>query len=242
MSDWRRLKAIRHLSWVAAGLCLFPGAFFMLLSGYASGWNPESLLALYPALIVGGLAFVLYSYRPTSPPAMSHWRPEEELLSPLPRSVELRWSTPRTTMALLLWLIPAFYLVMVLLGVRLLRSDILLLLSFLPIVASIGAAIRKREPVRSLLSTGRVAKGLIRRIVTGQGVFRLKVEYEFDGESFFHWTGNLSQNSWFGPLFAEEALFVTVLIDPDQPQEFVVYRFCDHEVASDQPAWTRRTP
>ncbi|HCP47332.1 MAG TPA: hypothetical protein DIU15_14920 [Deltaproteobacteria bacterium] len=240
MSDWRRLKAIRHLTWVAIGLCVFPGAFFMLLSGYVTGWTPESLLAFYPALIVGGLAFALHGYQPTSPPVMRHWRPETELLAPLPRSVELRWSTPRVTMPMLLWLIPAFYLVMVLLDVRLLHKEVLLLLSLLPILATIGAALRRRSPVRSLLSTGQVAKGLIRRIVTGNGVFRLKVEYEFDGESFFHWTDNLSPNSWFGPLFAEEALFVTLLVDPDQPRDFVVYRFCDHEVASDQPAWTRR--
>ena len=240
MTEWRRLKAVRRLTWAAIGLAIFPGLFFVTLTSHVSGWSLESLLALYPSAIVGGIAFILYGFRPKRPPVMNHWRPEAELLGAMPRPVEKKWSTPKTTAALLLWLIPAFFLLMVVTGVRDFSWANFGVLVIFPILASGIACFHSSKASRTLLTSGEVVRGVIRRIIRARGVFRLKVEYEVDGENFFAWTDNLSQNSWFGPLWAEERLYVTLLVDPEQPDQFVVYPFCDHEIVGPERAWTLR--
>ena len=222
---------------VAIGFAIFPGAFFFYLSLSLVGWLPEVLLGLYPALLVGVIALVLRYVRPSRLPVMEDWRPERELITPLPRHVEPRWWTPRRTLPLLLWLIPAFYLALVISGARPFDWRMVGALSILPMAASAHVLWKLGGVDWQLVERGVVARGLIRRIVAGQGLFRMKVEYEFDGQEFFHWTENLSPKTWFGPLYAEERRFVTLLVDPKAPERFVVYRFCGLTVPGDGPAW-----
>ncbi len=237
MLEWRRIKAVRRLTWVAVGFALFPGAFFFVLSLVLVGWHPEALLGLYPAALVGVIALVLRYVRPSQEPVMEDWAPERELITPLPRTVEPRWWTPRRTLPLLLWLFPAFYLVLVLTGARPFDWRMVAALSAPGLLASLHVLYKLGGVERQLLARGVIARGLIRRIVSGQGFFRMKVEYEFDGREFFTWTENLSPKTWFGPLYAEERRFVTLLVDPSEPERFVVYPFCGHTVPGDSPAW-----
>lgn len=237
MLEWRRIKAVRRLTWVAIGFAIFPGAFFFVLSLALVGWHPEALLGLYPAALVGVIAMVLRYVRPSSEPVMEDWRPERELITPLPRHVEPRWWTPRRTLPLLLWIFPVFYLALVLSGARPFDWRMVGVLSGPGLLASVHVLYKLGGFERQLLERGVIARGLIRRIVSSQGFFRMKVEYEFDGQEFFTWTDNLSPKTWFGALYAEERRFVTLLVDPDEPERFVVYPFCGLTVPGPEPAW-----
>jgi hypothetical protein len=240
MNEWKRIKAVRRLAWVAIAFCIFPGAFFIWATAYVSGPTPEALVALFPALLMGALAAALHFFRPPRLPTSDRWRPEKELLTPTPRRVEARWSTPLVSLPMLLWLFPAFFLLVVVTGVR--EMD-WAFLSFITMPASITtgqglARVWGRE--RRLVSQGEVVQGVIRRIVTGRGFFRMKLQYEFDGEEFYDWTPNLSRHSWFGPLMVEERKSVTLLVDPARPERFVVYPFSHTEVAGGKTAWVPR--
>lgn len=230
MLEWKRIKAIRRLAWGAVLFAIFPGVFFLALYSWSAGWSPEALVSLYPAALMGGIAIALHRVKANAPVTMEHWQPERELITSLPREVEPRWSTPRATLPLLLWVLPGFYLVGVLWGVRELELSFLGVLVLVPLGFSIYALLRRSGVERDLLRVGAVARGRIRHILTGGGQFRMKVEYDYEGETHFHWTGNLSAKTWFGPLFVEERRFVTLLVDRVQPERFVVYRFCGHEV------------
>jgi len=234
MLEWKRFKAVRRLAWVAIGLAIFLGAFFMVISAVLIGWFPEALLGLYPATLMGAIALALHRFEPEHPPVQEQWRPERELITPLPRQVEAKWSTPRATLPLLLWLFPIFWLAMVVAGVRPFEWSWLSAVSAPPLVVTLwvfGRHLACRDE-RALVRDGVIARGKIRRIVHGQGTFRLKIEYQFDGADFFSWTENLSPKTWFGPLLAEERRFVTLLVDPDAPERFVVYPFSSHLVST----------
>ncbi len=228
MLEWKRFKAVRHLAWVAILLAIFPGAFFFVVTAA----HPEALIGLYPAAIIGGLAIALHRSRPQRLPVQEEWRPEQELITPLPRRVESRWSTPRLTLPLLVWGIPLFWLVMVVAGVRPFEWAWFAGLSLPCCVITAGVAWRHwRSLDRKLVRGGVIARGRIRHILSGQGTFRLKIEYTFDGEDFMAWTQNLSPKTWFGPLYVEERKFVTLLVDPLWPERFTVYPFSGHSVS-----------
>ncbi len=240
MKEWQRHKAVRRFTWLAIGLCLFPGAFFVWAMDLVQGPVPEATISLFPALLAGALAAALHYFRPARFPAMDHWKPEDELLGPTPRKVEPRWSTPLVCLPILLWLFPIFFLVLVVTGVRTLDWGALALISLLPAFATGYVIARLQGRERWLLKHGEVAPGKVRRILTDSGFFRMKVEYEIDGEQFFHWTANLANRTWFGPLLVEERKFVTLLVHPGRPEEFVVYPFCSHEVPGALSGWVRR--
>lgn len=228
MLEWRRHKAVRHLTWMALILAVFPGLFFFVLSAA----DPEALISLYPAAIMGGIAIALHRFKPVRLPVQEEWRPEKELITPLPRQVEARWSTPRLTLPLIVWVFPAFWLVMVAVGVRPFDGVWLLGVTLPPAVVTAVVFIKQAfSRDRRLLRGGVIARGRIRHVLSGQGTFRLKIEYTFDGEEFMGWTTNLSPKTWFGPLFVEERKFVTLLVDPFAPEQFVVYPFSDCLVA-----------
>jgi len=228
--EWRRFKAVRHLAWTAILLAVFPGLFFFVLSAA----HPEALIGLYPAAIMGCIALALHRSRPSRLPVQEEWRPERELITPLPRRVEAVWSTPRLTLPLLVWVFPAFWLVMVVAGVR--PFDWLWLggVSLPPALVTLVVLFKHlRSPDRRLVRGGVIARGQIRHVLSGQGTFRLKVEYTFDGEDLMGWTQNLTPKTWFGPLYVEERKFVTLLVDPLAPDQFVVYPFSGHLVATE---------
>lgn len=239
MLEWKRRKAVRRLAWVAAGFALFPGAFFMLLYAWSGNWMPEALLSFYPAALTLTVALVLHTRRQPDCQPPQTWRPERELITPLPRLAEPRRWTPLRTLPALLWLFPAFYLVVVLAGARDLDLGVVALLSLPPLATSAHALWHLGGSDRKLVERGVIARGLVRRIVSGQGQFRMKIEYEFDGRDFFHWTPNLSTRTWFGPLFVEERSFVTLLVDPSRPERFVVYPFCGHSARGQRRAAAR---
>ncbi|MEE2827789.1 MAG: hypothetical protein VX498_01260 [Myxococcota bacterium] len=230
MLEWKRNKAVRRLAWGAIVFAIFPGLFFVILYSWSTGWSPEALLSLYPATLLGGIALALHRLKPSSPVAMEEWCPERELITPLPRSVETRWSTPRATLPILLWIIPGFYLAGVAWGVRDLNGGALALLSIIPAVFTVRALVSRERAERFLLREGVVARGRIRHILSGGGQFRMKVEYDYEGERYQHWTPNLSAKTWFGLFLVEERRYVTLLLDRESPKSFVVYRFCSHEV------------
>ncbi len=242
MLEWRRIKAVRRLVWVAIAFALFPGAFFVVITSWLVGWNPEVLAGLVPSALMGCIAFTLHRFRPALPPAMEHWSPEQELITPLPRTVEARWSTPRMSLPLFLAIFPIFYLALVAAGVKALDWPSVALLTTPSLLATLWVCLKLRSGERQLLEQGRIARGLIRRVLAGRGFFKMKVEYEFDGVEFFSWTENMSPKTWFGPLFVEERKYVTLLIDPQHPEHFVVYPFCGHLVPGEQHSWTRRVP
>jgi hypothetical protein len=226
LDEWRRGKAIRRLLWVAIGLVVFPGSQFVALYLLVHGPSVEILVALYPAAVMGALAWALHAFEPERPAAQVRWKPEEELLTPVPRPVEARWSTPRATLPLLLSLFPIIYLLAVVTEGRDLRWDALTAL----LAAILWSVARAQGRDRQLVQTGAVVQGLVRRIIAGQGTFRLKIAYEFGGQEFFAWSPNLSPTSWFGPLMVEERRYVTLLVDPAEPDRFVVYPFCGLQV------------
>jgi hypothetical protein len=229
--EWRRFKAVRHLTWSAILLAVFPGLFFFVLSSA----HPEALIGLYPAVLVGCIAGALHRFKPARLPAQEVWRPETELITPLPRAVEARWSTPRLTLPLLAWVFPVFWLVMVALGVRPFEWIWLGGMTLPPAVVTVIVLWKHtRSEDRRLVRGGAVVRGCIRYILAAQGTFRLKIEYTFDEKEFVGWTPNLSPKTWFGPLYVEERRFVTLLVDPDMPEQFVVYPFCGHQVSTDR--------
>jgi hypothetical protein len=230
MLEWRRIKAIRRLTWATVMLALFPGAFFVLLTSFVSGWSPESLVGMFPAALMGALTLALRFRAPSRPAVMEEWSPERELITPLPRRVEPRWWTPRRTLPALLWLFPVFYLGLVLGGAKPFDWRMVAALTAPGLLAFVQLVWNLRGVERQLLATGVVARGLIRWVVSDGGLFRMKVEYEFDGESFLHWTENLSPKTWFGSLRVEERKYVTLLVDPKAPECFVVYPFAGHLV------------
>ena len=71
-----------------------------------------------------------------------------------------------------------------------------------------------------------------KKLELDQARWDLKVEYEFDGTEYFTWTDNLSPKTWFGPLFVEEKKFITLVVDRQRPERFLVYPFCGHLVPS----------
>jgi len=240
VDEWKRLKAIRRLLWVAAALCIFPGSFFITIWAAYLEPSMEALVALFPAGVMASVAFALHWFEPARPVAMVKWEPEEELLGPVPRKVESRWSTPRLTLPVMLGLFPAFYLLVVLVERRAMRWDAFLLLATPLALAALRGFVKQWGPERKLVVTGEPVRGLIKRMVTSRGFFRMKVQYEYEGEKFFGWSPNLSQTSWFGPLLVEEFRSVTLLVDPLSPERFTVYRFCGHEVPGAQADWALR--
>ncbi len=240
MNEWKRLKAVRRFTWVAIALCVFPGAFFIWATTAVGGATPEAIISLLPAVLMGALAAALHFFRPGRLPATDRWRPEEELLGPVPRKVEARWSTPLVCLPLLLWLFPLFFLLLVVTGVREMDWAWLSLVSVLPAAATGQVLARLWGRERRIVAQGEVVRGVIRRIITARGFFRMKVEYEFDGEQFYDWTPNLSRHSWFGPLLVEERKSVTLLVDPARPERFVVYPFSHVEVTGSKAAWVPR--
>lgn len=240
MNEWKRIKAVRRFAWIAIGLTIFPGAFFIAAMAWVGGPTPEAMISLFPALLMGGLAAALHFFQPARLPANHHWRPEQELLAPTPRRVEARWSTPMVCLPLLLWVFPAFFLFLVVTGVRPLDWAMLSFVSLLPAAATGQVLARFLGRERKLVAQGEVVRGVIRRIITAQGTFRMKVQYEFDGEEFYDWTPNLHRHSWFGPLLVEERKSVTLLVDPARPERFVVYPFSIAEVAGSKAAWVPR--
>lgn len=240
MNEWKRIKAVRRFAWVAIAFTIFPGAFFIWATTYVSGPTPEAMIALLPAVLMGALAAALHFFQPARLPATDRWRPEEELLTPVPRRVEARWSTPMLCLPWLLWLFPAFFLLLVVTGVRELDWTFLSLLSIVPAAATGQVIARLWGRERRIVACGEVVQGVIRRIVTERGSFRMKVQYQFGGQDFYDWTPNLSRYSWFGPLLVEERKSVTLLVDPDRPERFVVYPFSITEVAGGNAAWVPR--
>ncbi len=240
MNEWKRIKAVRRFAWVAILFTIFPGAFFIWATTWVSGPTPEAMIALFPAVLMGALAAALHFFQPARLPATDRWEPEQELLTPVPRRVEARWSTPLISLAMLLWLFPAFFLLLVVTGVRELDWASLSMLSILPAAATGQVLGRLWGRERRIVAHGEIVRGVIRRIVTARGFFRMKVQYEFDGEEFYRWTPNLSRHSWFGPLLVEERKSVTLLVDPARPERFVVYPFSVNEVPGGKSAWIPR--
>jgi hypothetical protein len=240
VDEWKRIKAIRRLLWVAVGLCIFPGSFFITIWVAYLEPSLEALVSLFPAAVMAIVALSLHYFEPARPVAMVQWKPEEELLGPVPRRVESRWSTPRLTLPVMLAMFPLFYLLVVLVERRALRWDAFALLVTPLAFTALRGFIKQWGPERTLVATGEPVQGLVKRIVTSRGFFRMKIQYEYEGQQYFGWSPNLSQTSWFGPLLVEEFRSVTLLVDPLDPERFTVYRFCGHEVPGAPDDWALR--